>query len=89
MRRVPLMHEARHARGLAILRQIGGPEYDGPIGRLARVSPDMAASLSTIPTAKFSRAQVSIFGFDSSATWARSSRRDPFSLSCDFIWKAC
>lgn len=34
--------EARHARGLAILRQIGGPEYDGPIGRLGRVSPDMA-----------------------------------------------
>ena len=30
------------ARGMSILRQIGGQDFDGPIKRLAQVSPDMA-----------------------------------------------
>lgn len=34
--------QARHARGLSVLQRIGGAEYDGPVSRLARVSPDMA-----------------------------------------------
>jgi hypothetical protein len=30
------------ARGMAVLRQIGGRDFDGPVKRLAQVSPDMA-----------------------------------------------
>ena len=30
------------ARGMAVLRQIGGQDFDGPVERLAQVSPDMA-----------------------------------------------
>lgn len=30
------------ARGMAVLRQIGGQDFDGPVKRLAQVSPDMA-----------------------------------------------
>jgi 4-carboxymuconolactone decarboxylase len=34
--------QQRHAQGLEILRRIGGPGFDGPVRRLARVSEDMA-----------------------------------------------
>lgn len=33
---------ARHARGIETLKRIGGPNFDGPINNLARISPDMA-----------------------------------------------
>jgi len=32
----------RYERGLAILRRIGGEDFDGPVNRLAQVSPDLA-----------------------------------------------
>ena len=34
--------EERYARGLQILRRIGGEDYDGPTKRLAQTSPDLA-----------------------------------------------
>ncbi|PSL78994.1 carboxymuconolactone decarboxylase [Variovorax sp. WS11] len=34
--------QQRHAQGLEILRRIGGPDFDGPVRRLGRVSEDMA-----------------------------------------------
>jgi 4-carboxymuconolactone decarboxylase len=34
--------EDRFARGLRVLRRIGGENYDGPINRLAETSPDLA-----------------------------------------------
>src|SRR6266446_2522288 len=34
--------EERYARGLRILRRIGGEDYDGPIKRLAQTSPDLS-----------------------------------------------
>lgn len=39
----------RHARGLDVLRKIGGRDFDGPIGRLARISPDMARFTVAFP----------------------------------------
>jgi 4-carboxymuconolactone decarboxylase len=36
------MDEERHARGIELLRQVGGPNFDLPINNLARVSADMA-----------------------------------------------
>jgi 4-carboxymuconolactone decarboxylase len=35
-------NEDRFERGLRILRRIGGPNYDGPINRLAETSPDLS-----------------------------------------------
>src|SRR6266705_1668282 len=32
----------RFERGLAILRRIGGEDFDGPVNRLAQISPDLA-----------------------------------------------
>lgn len=34
--------EERYARGLQILRRIGGEDYDGPVKRLAQTSPDLS-----------------------------------------------
>lgn len=34
--------QQRYARGLRILRRIGGEDYDGPIQRLAQTSPDLS-----------------------------------------------
>ena len=34
--------DQRFERGMALLQQIGGHDYDGPVNRLAQVSPDMA-----------------------------------------------
>ncbi len=39
---VPLVAPDLLARGMAVLRQIGGKDFDGPVKRLAQVSPDMA-----------------------------------------------
>lgn len=39
----------RYARGLDVLRKIGGPDFDGPISRLARISPDMARFTVAFP----------------------------------------
>lgn len=39
----------RYASGLDVLRRIGGPDFDGPIGRLARISPDMARFTVAFP----------------------------------------
>lgn len=36
------INDERRARGTEILRQIGGPNFDGPVNSLARVSADMA-----------------------------------------------
>jgi 4-carboxymuconolactone decarboxylase len=36
------MDDERHARGIELLRQVGGPNFDLPINNLARVSADMA-----------------------------------------------
>jgi 4-carboxymuconolactone decarboxylase len=35
-------NDQRFERGMAVLRQIGGHDHDGPVNRLAQVSPDMA-----------------------------------------------
>jgi 4-carboxymuconolactone decarboxylase len=35
-------NQDRFERGLRVLRRIGGPNYDGPINRLAEISPDLA-----------------------------------------------
>lgn len=39
----------RYTRGLDVLRKIGGADFDGPISRLARISPDMAGFTVTFP----------------------------------------
>ncbi len=39
---MPLVAPDLLARGMAVLRQIGGKDFDGPVKRLAQVSPDMA-----------------------------------------------
>lgn len=39
----------RLQRGIEILKQIGGPGYDGPINRLAETSPDLAAFTIAYP----------------------------------------
>lgn len=39
---MPLSSEKRFERGLEILRQIGGENFDGPINSLAEISPDLS-----------------------------------------------